>query len=75
MEPLEIGPMRAKATDSTESDSVETEDFFAAMVAAVENNRRHQQENTQFAQLEVPTPDVAEISEALHRLETRKPFE
>jgi len=45
------------------------------MVAAVENKRRQQQESMQFAQLEAPTMDDAGISEALHYLETDKPFE
>jgi len=75
MNPLEINPTRLATVTSTKSPSSEPVDFFAAMVAAVENSRRQQQANTQLAQVEAPTLHAAGISEALLYLEADKPFE
>ena len=75
MNPLEIKPTRSATLSSSNSPSSAPVDFFDAMVAAVENKRRQQQESMQFAQLEAPTMDDAGISEALHYLEADKPFE
>ena len=74
MKPFEFDPLRPEALNTAKTTPDATEDFFAAMVAAVENKRRRQQENAQFAQLEAPCPGVADISEALHYLEANKPF-
>ena len=75
MKPMEFDPLNPEAVNTAKSTPDATEDFFAAMVAAVENERRRQQQNSQFAQIQAPCASVADISEALHYLEAYKPFE
>ncbi|MCP4332984.1 MAG: hypothetical protein GY785_10040 [Gammaproteobacteria bacterium] len=52
-----------------------TFDFFAVMVAAVENSRRQHQASMQPAQVEAHILRDAGISEAQRFLEVNKPFE
>jgi len=75
MNQLAINPAGSASITSTKSPLSATFDFFAAMVAAVENNRRRQQASMQLAHTEARILRDAGISEAQRFLEVNKPFE
>ncbi len=75
MNQLAIHPSGAASVTSTKSPLSATVDFFAAMVAAVENGRRRHQASMQFAHTQARILRDAGISEAQRFLEVNKPFE
>jgi len=75
MNQLAINPTGSASINSTRSPLSTTVDFFAAMVASVENSRRRHQASMQFAHTEARILRDAGISEAQRFLEVNKPFE
>ncbi len=75
MNQLAINPTESTSVTSTKHSLSATLDFFAAMVAAVENNRRRHQVSMQLAHVEAHILRDAGISEAQRFLEINKPFE
>jgi uncharacterized protein YjiS (DUF1127 family) len=75
MNQLAINPTVPASVTSTKSPLSTTFDFFAAMVASVENSRRRHQASMQLAHVEARTLRDAGISEAQRFLEVNKPFE
>ena len=75
MSQLGINPTVPASVASTKSHLSATFDFFAAMVAAVENSRRRHQASMQLAHVEARTLRDAGISETQRFLEVNKPFE
>jgi len=75
MNHLAFKPTGSASATSTKSPLSAPFDFFAAMVASVENNRRRQQASMQLAQIEAHILRDAGISEAQRFLEINKPFE
>ena len=74
MNQLAINPTGSASITSTKSPMSATVDFFAAMVAAVENSRRRHQASMQLAHMETRILRDAGISEAQRFLEVNKPF-
>jgi uncharacterized protein YjiS (DUF1127 family) len=75
MNQLAIHPSGSASVTSTKSPLSATFDFFAAMVAAVENSRRRHQASMQFAHTQARILRDVGISEAQRFLEVNKPFE
>ena len=75
MNQLAIKPTGPASVTSTESPLSAPFDFFAAMVASVENSRRRQQASMQLAHTEARILRDVGISEAQRFLEINKPFE
>jgi len=75
MNQLAIKPTGSASATSTKSPLPAPFDFFAAMVADLENSRRRHQANMQLAHVEALTLRDAGISEAQRFLEVNKPFE
>ena len=75
MNRLAIKPTGSASVTSTKSPLPAPLDFFAAMVADVENNRRRQQAGIQIANVEAQPLRDADIKEVQRFLEENKPFE
>jgi uncharacterized protein YjiS (DUF1127 family) len=75
MNQLAINPSASTSVSSTKSPASTAFDFFAAMVAAVENSRRRHQASEQLAHMETSVLRDIGISEAQRFLEVNKPFE
>ncbi len=75
MNQLAIHPSGSSSVTSTKSSLSATFDFFAAMVAGVENSRRQHQASMQLAHTQARILRDAGISEAQRFLEVNKPFE
>ena len=75
MNQLAIKPTGSASVTSTKSNMPATFDFFAAMVAAVENSRRRHQASMQLAHVQAHILRDAGISEMQRFLEINKPIE